>query len=62
MIHGTIFEMLICVSCSMVIFKYEQFFTTADWVSIYLQFAFGAMIVGYIVFITYFTVIKTRLW
>lgn len=62
LIHGTFFEMLVCVSCSMFIFKYEQFFTTADWVSIYLQFTFAACLAFYILFITYFTIVKTGLW
>ena len=61
LIHGTFFEMLVCVSVSMRMLKFADFYTDADWVSVVLQFVFAVFLVGYIIFITYFTVMKTGL-
>lgn len=62
LIHGTFFELVICVSCSMWTLPYSDYFTDADWVSVVLQFIFAAIALCYVLFVTYFTVAKTGLW
>ena len=54
--------MLVCVSCSMQILEYQEVFTTADWVSVVLQFLFATILLSYVIFVTYFTVAKAGLW
>ena len=59
-IHGVFFEVLICVSTSMGMMQYREYFNNSDKWSVALQFIFMAFLVSYILFVTYFTVFKTR--
>ena len=59
-IHGVFFEVLICISCSMLMIKYEEYFNDSDKVSFALQFIFCAILAFYVLFVIYFTVFKTQ--
>ena len=58
-IHGTFFEVMVCVSVSMRMLKYEKYFETPDYVSVVLQFFFALILITYVIFVTYFTIFKT---
>ena len=58
-IHGVFFEVLICVSTSMGMMQYAEYFNDSDKWSVALQFVFMAFLVSYFLFVTYFTVFKT---
>ena len=61
-IHGTFFELMICSTCSMAMLQYSDSFTGSDIFSVVLQFMCAAMLVIYVVYVTYFTISKAGLW
>ena len=61
-IHGTFFEIMVCVSVSMKMLKYDKYLNTPDLVSVGLQFFFAAILCLYVLFVTYFTIFKTGMW
>ena len=61
-LNGTFFEVLVCVSISMSMFKFKDFFNTMDWVSVLMSFFFAALLITQIIFVLYFTIFKTKHW
>ena len=61
-IHGTFFEILVCVSTSLSVLKFSKYLNTSDWVSVYLSIFFGVVLIAQIFFVIYFTLFKTRNW
>ena len=61
-IHGTFFEILVCVSISLSSLKFAQYLNTSDWVSVYLSIFFGVILLVQILFVAYFTIFKTKGW
>ena len=61
-LNGTFFEILVCVSISMSMFKFKDFFNTMDWVSVLMSFFFAALLITRIIFVVYFTIFKTKHW
>lgn len=61
-IHGTFFEVLVCVSISMQMLSYSSFLNEADWISVYMSFFYAGILGSYIVFLMYFSCTKSRLW
>ena len=59
-IHGVLFEVLICISCSMLMIQYQPWFNFPDSVSYWLQYIFMVILAGYILFVTYFTIFKSN--
>jgi len=61
-IHGTFFEIMVCVSVSMAMLEYRDYFTDADTFSVTLQFVFTVILAAYICFVFYFTAFKATKW
>ena len=61
-LHGTFFEILLSVSCSMAMLKYYAYLNLSDWVSVVLSFLFAVILFSHIMFIVYFTIFKTKEW
>lgn len=61
-IHGTFFEVLVCVSISMQMLAYGEFLNISDWVSVFMSFFFGTILLTYVLYLLYFTCVKSRLW
>lgn len=61
-IHGTFFEVLVCVSVSMLMLTYSDYLNSADRVSVYFSFFFGAVLASYCLLLLYFMCAKSRLW
>ena len=61
-LHGTFFEILVSVSCSMAMLKYSAYLNPADWVSIALSFLFCTILLSQIIFVGYFTIFRTKEW
>ena len=61
-INGTFFEIMVIVSVSTRMMQYSDYFVKPDWVSFGLQFFFSFLLGVYILFVTYFSIFKIRLW
>ena len=61
-LHGTFFEILVSVSCSMGMLKYRAYLGPSDWVSVALSFFFGTILLLQIIFVGYFTIFRTSEW
>ena len=61
-IHGTFFEILVCVSTSLSVLKFAKYLNTSDWVSVYLSIFFGLVLIAQILFVAYFSIFKTKAW
>ena len=58
-IHGTFFEILVCVSISMSMVPFWEFFNKVDHASIGITFVFLAILIGYLAFVVFFVVFKS---
>lgn len=58
-IHGTFFEIAVCVSVSMRMFEYKDYLEQSDKVSMAAQIFFIVVLVAYLSFILYFATFKS---
>ena len=62
-VHGTFFEIIVCVSISMSMipfFATEDLFSDSDKISCVIALLFAAIMIAYILFISYFICVKQR--
>ena len=58
-IHGTFFEILVAASIAMKMLTFSDYLNRADWVSLYLAFFCGAVLLIYVIYLLYFTLFKS---
>ena len=60
--HGVFFEILVCVSVSLSLIPFltENFINNADRTSVGYALLFLALLIGYLLFVTYFACIKSK--
>ena len=59
-IHGTFFEILICVSVTILMFEHYDWLGEADRTSLYFSASFGFALAVYLLFVLYFSLVKSR--
>lgn len=59
-VHGTFFEILVCVSISMSMVRFWDFYKSADHTSISISIVFLILLAAYLGFVAYFAVYKSH--
>ena len=60
-VHGTFFEILLCVSVVVAMLPYWEWLNSADRISIYVACFFALILAGYQLFVLYFAFTKVKL-